>query len=261
MKVPSTRFDVRRYGERVERHAHAHHQIVLPLGDASSGRLEMEIGDTANDVGGTRAAIVSSGRMHAFQAAGTPMDTPFLVVDLPTASMLGRLDDGHFWSVAAEIPFIDFDPTLAGLTNFIAANVDSVGFGGIRAEVAGDLVVEALARGAGLSAEPLARPLARAIHFIDRHYADAITVAAIAREAGLSESRLHALFHQRFAISPKRYVARRRLQKAAALLEGTPLSIAEVALAVGYGDQSAFARAFQRETDKTPAEYRRLRRT
>ena len=45
------------------------------------------------------------------------------------------------------------------------------------------------------------------------------------------------------------------------MLEESRLSIAEIAFRVGYGDQSAFSRAFQRQWGQPPADYRRARQT
>ena len=250
MPLRSTRFDVRRYGADTERHVHDHHQLVLPL----SGVLEMDVGGTQDAVAGRQAAAIPAGRPHGF--AGS-RDNAFLIVDIPA----GTGDAGHepFWTAVAERPFVGFDPALQGFCDFIAGQVPRLGFQGLRAEVAGGLVIESLSEGLGLAPSTLSRPLARALEFIETRYAEPITVAAIARHAGLSESRLHAQFKTRFGLSPARAVARLRLRRAAALLAGTALPMAEIALRVGYGDQSAFARAFQRAMNETPGDYRRAR--
>lgn len=251
MPLHSTRFDVRRYGRDVERHSHDHHQIVLPM----QGVLDMEIGGAGGAVTSGRAAAVPAGRLHGF--AGS-RDNAFLIVDLPSA--VQDENDLALWSAAEDSPFVAFDPWLQGFCGFIAARSENGGFEGEQAEVAGRFVVEALTEGLGRRAEPLARPLARALSFIDRHHCAPITVASVAAAAGLSESRLHALFQTQLRLSPKRYIARQRLRSAARLLETTRLPIAEIALRVGYGDQSAFSRAFRREMGRSPGDYRRALR-
>ena len=248
MPLPSTRFDVRRYGRDVERHSHDHHQIVLPM----QGVLEMEIGGAEGAVAGGRAAVVPVGQLHGF--AGSK-DNAFLIVDVPTA--IEGQDASVLWSAAEEAPFVTFDPWLQGFCGFIAGRSEHGGLAGEQAEVAGRFVVEALTEGMGQQTERLARPLARALDFVNKHHCAQITVAAVAEAAGLSESRLHAVFQNQFRLSPKRYIARQRLRSAARLLETTGLPIAEIALRVGYGDQSAFTRAFRREFDRSPGDYRR----
>jgi AraC-like DNA-binding protein len=48
-----------------------------------------------------------------------------------------------------------------------------------------------------------------------------------------------------------------RLKLGAEILLSTEDSIAEVAAAVGYGSEAAFNRAFKREFDSPPAQFRR----
>ena len=242
----TTAFDLRRYGAAVERHAHDHHQIVLGL----EGRLEMEIGGRDDAVSGSRAGVVTAGLDHSFAAEHPER---FLVVDLPTAS------DGNarFWSEAAERPFVAVDDDLRGFCRVVA---EAAGHGllqGLHADMAGALLLDALARARGLETEPMGRPLARALAFMESHLAEPVTIAAVAAAAGLSESRLHALFLKRYDVAPGRYLARLRIARARDLLATGEASLAEIAFATGYSDQSAFTRAFRRETGETPAAFRR----
>ena len=82
-----------------------------------------------------------------------------------------------------------------------------------------------------------------------------LTVSGIARDTGVSEAGLHRLFRDLCGISPGRYLAKRRMAVAADLLTKPDFKISEVALAVGYSDQSAFTRAFTREFGKAPKAY------
>ena len=252
MALKTSRFEVRRYTSAAERHDHDHHQLVLPL----KGVLEMEVEGAQAGVTAQRAAAVGAGRMHSFAGGG---DNAFLILDMPAfdpGDLLGRAD---FWSAVGERPFVDLEAPVRGFCDFIAAQVPQAGFEGLRAEVAGDFLLEALARDLGLAPPDLARPLARARAFIEANYRAPITLAAVAGHAGLSESRLSTLYKARFGLTPGRQIARLRLGEAASLLAGTALPITQVALRVGYGDQSAFSRAFQRETGETPAGYRQAR--
>ena len=250
MSPATARFDVRRYGGQAQTHWHPHHQIVLPL----RGVLEMEIDGRADRVADDRAAVIPAGQSHSY--AGL-RDNAFLVMDLPDAD--DRDVEGHarLWDAARAAPFVGIDGTLGRFCSFLAAECETYGFTMPQARQAGGLLLGALARRMGLDAEPLAKPLAQAVAFIDAHLGDPITVDDVARAAGLSVSRVHALFRARFAQSPKRFIAARRMQRAADLLEAGDLTIVEIALRTGYGDQSAFTRAFQRVYDCSPAAHRR----
>ncbi|MFN3305042.1 MAG: helix-turn-helix domain-containing protein [Roseateles sp.] len=58
--------------------------------------------------------------------------------------------------------------------------------------------------------------------------------------------------------SPGRYQAQLRLQRAEHLLRHSPLSVLEVALAVGFGSTQALARAFRARHGLSPSGYRRM---
>jgi AraC family transcriptional regulator len=59
---------------------------------------------------------------------------------------------------------------------------------------------------------------------------------------------------------PYRYVSRRRLENAKAMLATGKLSLGEIAHRSCFTSQAAFTRAFSRATGITPGEYRRLLR-
>ena len=74
-------------------------------------------------------------------------------------------------------------------------------------------------------------------------------------------SRYHLLraFRDRFGITPHAWQLDRRIQHARRLLDKeTPLS--EIALHLGFADQSHFQRAFKQRVAVNPGEYRRLRK-
>ena len=95
-----------------------------------------------------------------------------------------------------------------------------------------------------------------AVNFINTHYMEDITVADIAKAAHISESHLRALYLQELGISPRTAIMQKRIAVAKALLKQNKASIATVAEACGYVDQSAFAKRFKQETGLSPKEWR-----
>jgi AraC-like DNA-binding protein len=87
------------------------------------------------------------------------------------------------------------------------------------------------------------------------------TLSELARRTGLSRTRLSERFRHFLGESPMAYLAQWRLQLGAEMLQSTEDSVAEVAATVGYGSEAAFNRAFKREFDCPPAQYRRNHRT
>ena len=57
------------------------------------------------------------------------------------------------------------------------------------------------------------------------------------------------------------YLTKWRLKLGADLLESSEETVAEIAAAVGYGSEAAFNRAFRREFDCPPAQFRRQHKT
>jgi AraC-like DNA-binding protein len=86
------------------------------------------------------------------------------------------------------------------------------------------------------------------------------TVASLARRIGLSRTRFADRFRHFLGESPIAYLAQWRLKLGAELLQSTEDSVAEVASAVGYGSEASFSRAFKREFNCAPAQFRRLRK-
>ncbi len=98
--------------------------------------------------------------------------------------------------------------------------------------------------------------LRRVTDHLEAHLAEEITVARLAREAGLSEFHFSRRFKQTTGFSPFQYLLRLRLARARQLLRETDLSIIEVGLESGFPNPSYFARLFRREVGVTPSGYR-----
>ena len=104
--------------------------------------------------------------------------------------------------------------------------------------------------------QPQARHLLRAKDLADRRYADALSVADMARAAHLSPAHFSRQFRRVFGESPHRYLLTRRLERAAALLRTTDWSVADVCMAVGLTSVGSFTTSFGRMFGKTPTAYR-----
>ncbi len=88
---------------------------------------------------------------------------------------------------------------------------------------------------------------------------DAASVAAVARALGVSERQLERRFLARVGVTPKRFAALRRFERAVAQAP-VASSLTVAALDAGYYDQSHFIRDFRRFAGSTPgAHFRRAR--
>lgn len=108
------------------------------------------------------------------------------------------------------------------------------------------------------TADPVYPRLRRVVDYLHAHLADEISVGELAELADLSVSQLERHFHRLFQLGPRRYLIKLRLERATAMLDGDD-TIATIAHACGYADQSAFTRQFRAAVGITPSELRRLR--
>ena len=74
----------------------------------------------------------------------------------------------------------------------------------------------------------------------------------IAEASALSKFHLLRLFRSAFGCTPSAYWRARRLDQGRRLLTATSMTVAEIALALGYESASAFIRAFRRHFGTTP---------
>lgn len=111
-----------------------------------------------------------------------------------------------------------------------------------------------------VSAAAIAR-VTRAVRMIEGRSAEALTIADLAREAGLSPFHFLRTFEKLTGVTPHQYLRRARLRAAAAaLLRDGPARILDVALDAGFGDVSNFNHAFRAEFGVSPRIYRHQRR-
>ena len=93
---------------------------------------------------------------------------------------------------------------------------------------------------------------------IDSNIDQRISVEALAKLANLSVSYFVRAFKQSVGVTPHDYLIRRRVERTMELLSGTDMLISEIALAVGFADQSHCARRFRQYVGMSPRDYRWL---
>jgi len=95
-----------------------------------------------------------------------------------------------------------------------------------------------------------------ALALVHRQPGDPWTIAALARQVGVSRSVLAERFRHFLGVPPMAYLTRWRLQLGAQMLASTSHSVAQIAAEVGYESEPAFNRAFKREFGSPPARFR-----
>lgn len=144
------------------------------------------------------------------------------------------------WSLSYKFPLTDPDGRVIGLCG-ICKDVDG------------------LTAACGLSDDGSA-PLERAVEHIRRHYPECVRMEQLAHRVGLTTRQLERLVKRRYHLTPVQLLARTRVEAAMQRLADGGESVAEIASACGYSDQSAFTRRFKAALGMTPSRYREVAR-
>ena len=95
-----------------------------------------------------------------------------------------------------------------------------------------------------------------ALRIMSERYADPLTLAEVADGLGLSANYLSALFKQTVGVGFREQLNRIRVEESKRLLLSTDFPLAEIAIAMGFTDQSYFCKTFKRLTGITPSQFR-----
>ncbi|MBB6187735.1 helix-turn-helix transcriptional regulator [Rhodanobacter sp. MP7CTX1] len=92
---------------------------------------------------------------------------------------------------------------------------------------------------------------------IDREYAQPLDVEALARGADMSAGHLSRQFRLAYGESPYSYLMTRRVERAMAMLRRGDLSVTEVCFEVGCASLGTFSTRFTELVGMSPGTYRR----
>ena len=91
---------------------------------------------------------------------------------------------------------------------------------------------------------------------IDRDFAQPLDVEALARGAGMSAGHLSREFRRAYGESPYSYLMTRRIERAMALLRRGGMSVTQVCFAVGFTSLGTFSTRFAELVGLPPSVYR-----
>ena len=157
------------------------------------------------------------------------------------------------------------DETISSVANTLIAAMHDNTPGLYAEQVARFLAGHMLARHAGWSdahgdhrlPPALAdRQLARVLEYMSVHFGRDLTLAELAREAGISIHHFVRRFRERTSLTPFAHLTRLRIETAQRLLRTSDMPVSEVAALCGYSNPGAFSSAFNRELGQSPRSYR-----
>lgn len=197
--------------------------LVNPPGEAHSERMDAHPVSTLNIELGT-------GWLRALFEIGSPLDRPAAVRGEEIVA-LGRL-------LLREVNRQD---------DHSALTVESLTWD----------ILHAALRTRGFSAErAMPRWLRDIRDRIDGSLANPPTLGSLARDAGVHPVHFAVVFRRFYGCSVGEYARRRRLDAARGRVADPDVALSQVALDLGFADQSHFTRSFKRFTGMTPGQYR-----
>lgn len=93
--------------------------------------------------------------------------------------------------------------------------------------------------------------------YIDLHASEKLRLEDVADTLGYSKNHICHLFQKNLSKTYVQYLTERRVENACQLLANTQLSLSEIASRCGFSDSAYFNKVFKRETNQTPADYRK----
>jgi AraC-like DNA-binding protein len=100
------------------------------------------------------------------------------------------------------------------------------------------------------------RAFRRVREYILAHLAEDISNRVLAKVAGLSACYFSRVFKQSAGVPPHRFVLQSRVERVKHLLAETELPLAQIAITVGFNDQSHCTRRFRELVGVTPGRFR-----
>jgi AraC-like DNA-binding protein len=224
---------------------HDFHQIVLGL----DGSMEMAVDGNGARIDCSGAWIIPAGARHDYWADG---DNRQLVIDLPATSV--AVPERYFERARAVA--IDSRVTQAVAEVARRASGDTP-FSDRFAWQAAAHLCGALMHDTDDSIDMMrGLDFARIDRWLRLHLSEPLRIADLAVHCGFGMRRFHQLFNEAFGETPHRYLHRLRLDTALTLLADPRATLTDIALDVGFADQSAFTHAFSKRFGISPGQWR-----
>lgn len=244
-------------------HEHATHAVHLITNASVRAALVAGDGIHAGSLEPHTIMLMPRGSRHRFLAEG-PIATVSVTLH---PELLSRALDEATPSAAIELtPQWNLtDPHVTSMLLALRADLeDGSPAGRLYGESLGTALAVYLARRYGVPPTQM-RPvrnglptyrLRQVLDYIAAHLDQDVSLADLARTAGMSPHHFAVLFRERMSTSPHRYVVEQRIKRAKRLLRDPRRSVLEVALLSGFESQSHFGRVFRRVVGMTPSDYR-----
>lgn len=97
--------------------------------------------------------------------------------------------------------------------------------------------------------------------YMDSHIEEAISVDTLAKLIFRSKSQTIRIFKKSFGITPYEYLLDNKISRSELILQGTDISIKELAFRLGFSDEHYFSNIFKKKTGVSPSAYRKEKKS
>jgi AraC family transcriptional regulator len=97
-----------------------------------------------------------------------------------------------------------------------------------------------------------------AVDYMHEYLEENLSLDTIAKVVGMSRYHFIRCFKQAIGISPYQYLVQQRIERAKRLLQVSQLSLADIAIACGFANQSHFTTCFKQQIKITPRTFAKL---
>lgn len=243
-------------------HRHDYAQVLFGW----RGHMDCHFDDTAGRLGSGKAALVPASAGHLYE--GLNDYSELLVIDLSLADpYIASLESACGLSLKDTLfqrpEIVSLDADSLPLLDFAAARLQQENDQG-NPLLSCQLVSLFMTQLCQLYQTGIPQPASQARlnvaalnRFIDQRLDLPPDNAELAHAMNLSESHFYHLCQRQFGVTPQQYLMNRRLHHARTLLLDSQMTLAALALEVGFADASSFSRAYKSRFHETPGSARR----
>jgi AraC family transcriptional regulator len=247
-----------------------HHVVFLPL-QTSTALRQVRAGQQHTGIVSPGTAIIMPAGLESEWTGFQPAITRIRILPFLVADAVEEMSEGSERPVEIRNEFCSRDDDIVHLGAVLRSELDKAPHpaqpllvGAVSSAVVLHLIrrydafaIDAPIFRAGL--DPIS--LKQVLDYIEAHPDADITLDNLAKMGRVSRFHFTRLFRQSMGVTPMAYVERSRILLAQQLIRTTQRSMADIAYACGFADQSYFVRRFRKYLECTPSDYRRRVRT
>lgn len=250
-------------------HDHSFSEIVVVLRAGSarhhcSGQAcQLHDGDVMIIHPGTVHAYENTGKMELFNLMYEPALLPLPLLDGAALAIFHLITDAGYKNFSPHLPVLNLPPDelhrCADMIRQIEEEIKS-DLPGNRLAAFGlflHLIVRIARCGDRLEACSMDASTVPALHFLNLHYREKISIEQLAKLCNMSRASFFTRFRKMTGYSPLAYQQEKRLEAAEKLLRTTKRDLGEIADHCGFSDSNYFSKLFSRKFGISPGKFRR----